>query len=154
MGESIMKKNVNKQDVKLEIYNIDESSKETYPLYASKVAAGFPSPADDYVELKLDLNKYLIKHPSATFYVKVKGDSMKGGGINDSDILVVDRALEPKNNDIAVCVIDGEFTVKKLKKTKNELYLMPENPEFDPIKVSEYNDFQVWGIVAYIIHKT
>jgi DNA polymerase V len=149
-----MKKKVIKKEEELEFYRVDESTKLSPPLFASKVMAGFPSPAEDYIELKLDLNKYLIRHPSATFYVKVKGDSMKGAGICDGDILVVDRALEPKNNDIAVCVIDSEFTVKKLRKTKDEFFLVPENPDFKPIKVTEYNDFQVWGIVAYIIHKT
>ena len=149
-----MKKKESKKDVSLEFYKIDEASKLSTPLFSSKVAAGFPSPADDYVELKLDLNKYLVKHPSATFYVKVKGDSMQGASIKDGDILLVDRALDPKNNDIAVCIIDGEFTVKKLMKTKNEFFLIPENAEFKPIKVTEYNDFMVWGVVAYIIHKT
>jgi DNA polymerase V len=149
-----MKKKELKTEPKLEFYKIEESIKTGPPLYLSKVAAGFPSPADDYVELKLDLNKFLIQHPSATFYVKVKGDSMKNGGINDGDILVVDRSLEPRNNHIAVCILDGEFTVKKLKKIKDKLFLIPENPDFEPINVTERHDFKIWGIVSYIIHKT
>jgi DNA polymerase V len=147
------KTKTNKKPV-LEVYKVDNSSIADSPLFTSGVSAGFPSPADDYIELKLDLNKYLIKHPSATFYVKVKGDSMKNAGINDEDILIVDRALEPRNNDIVVCVIDSEFTVKKIKKTKDSLYLLPENPEYKPIKVTESNSFQVWGVVSYVIHKT
>jgi DNA polymerase V len=138
--------------VSLKVYSVDSSSNLKSPLFTSGVSAGFPSPADDYVELKLDMNKYLIKHPSATFYVKVKGDSMKGAGINDGDILVVDRALEPQNNDIVVCVIDSEFTVKKIKKTKDSLFLIPENLDYKPIKVSESNSFQVWGVVSFVIH--
>lgn len=145
--------NKGKKGLSIEFFTAEDTSKAISTLYGSGVSAGFPSPADDYVELKLDLNKYLIRHPSATFYVKVKGDSMKGAGINDGDILVVDRSLEPKNNDVAVCVIDSEFTVKKLRKTKDELYLMPENEEFKPIRVTEDNNFQVWGVVTYIIHK-
>lgn len=147
------KKDINEKQ-KLEVFLPEEKGSSKHPIYSTPIWAGFPSPADDYTELKLDLNKFLIKHPSATFYVKVKGDSMKGAGINDGDILVVDRAIEPKNNDIAVCVINSEFTVKRLKKTKDALFLAPENNEYKPIKVTEFNDFQVWGIVAYIIHKT
>jgi DNA polymerase V len=146
-------KSVNKKH-KLEIFTVEDSQSYKPPLYFQGVSAGFPSPADDYTELKLDMNKHLIKHPSATFFVKVKGDSMKDAGINDGDILVVDRALEPKNNDISVCVIDGEFTLKKLRKTKDALFLIPENPEYKSIKVTEYNNFQVWGIVTFIVHKT
>jgi DNA polymerase V len=123
------------------------------PLVLGCVPAGFPSPADDYVENKLDLNKYLIQHPSATFYVKVKGHSMMGAGITDGDMLVVDRAIEPRNNDIAVCVIDGEFTVKRVNKVNNDVYLIPENPEFKAIRISEGQNFQVWGVVQYVIHK-
>lgn len=117
------------------------------------VPAGFPSPAEEYLEPKLDLNQFLIKHPSATFFVKVQGNSMINAGIHNDDILIVDRALEPKNGDIAVCVIDGEFTVKRLQIINNELYLAPENGEYEPIKVTEFQDFKVWGIVTFVIHK-
>jgi DNA polymerase V len=123
------------------------------PLYNSGVSAGFPSPADDYVENKLDLNKHLISHPSATFYVRVKGSSMIGAGIKDGDLLIVDRALEPGNNDIAVCIIDGDFTVKRINKHNGDVYLIPENPDFKAIRITETNNFQVWGVVAYVIHK-
>ncbi len=117
------------------------------------VPAGFPSPADEYLEPKLDLNEFLIKHPSATFFVRVQGDSMTGAGICNGDILIVDRALEPKNGDIAVCVIDGEFTVKRLQIISDEVYLAPENGNYKPIKVTTFQDFRVWGIVTYVIHK-
>lgn len=150
--ETVRLKKIN-QTSKLEFYSIDTAAGLELPLYQTKVSAGFPSPADDYTDLKIDLNKTLIKHPSATFYVKVKGVSMSNAGIQDGDILIVDRSLEAKNNCIAVCVIDGEFTVKRVSKVKNELYLLPENKEYKPIKITEYNNFEIWGIVSYVIHK-
>jgi len=98
------------------------------PLFLSSVKAGFPSPADDFVETRLDLNEYLIDHPEATFFVRVSGDSMIRAGIHTGDILIVDRSLEPKNNDIVIAIIDGEFTVKRLKKYGDRVFLVPENP--------------------------
>lgn len=142
-----------KETDKFQFFTIDISEEAEIPFFASSVSAGFPSPADDYVELSLDLNKHLIKHPSATFYARVKGYSMINAGINDGDLLVVDRALDIYDNCIAVCIIDGEFTVKRLKKLKNKILLIPENKEYRPIEVTEFNDFEVWGIVAYVIHK-
>jgi DNA polymerase V len=138
---------------KFEFYSVDIAEELEVDFVESKVSAGFPSPADDYLELKLDLNKHLIKHPTATFYIKVKGNSMLNAGINDGDMLIVDRSLEPKNGDVAVCVIDGEFTVKRIHSYNGEITLMAENPKYKPIKVNEYDDFQVWGVVTYIIHK-
>ena len=110
------------QTPSLDFYTVDNRIKLEVPFFNSPISAGFPSPAEDYVDLKLDLNKFLIKHPSATFYVRVKGDSMKNAGIFDNDILIVDKALDPKNGDIAVCVLDGEFTVKRIKKQKDQLF--------------------------------
>ncbi len=138
---------------KFQFFSSDISGEREIPFFASSVSAGFPSPADDYVELSLDLNKHLIKHPSATFYARVKGDSMIDAGINDGDLLVVDRALDISDNCIAVCIIDGEFTVKRLKKSAGKILLIPENKQYKAIEVSEFNDFEVWGIVAYVIHK-
>jgi DNA polymerase V len=100
----------------LDFYSSAITSDFEIPLYASTVSAGFPSPADDYLELSLDLNQYLIKHPAATFYVRVKGDSMINAGIHDGDLLIVDKSMEPGNDDVVVCVINGEFTVKTLKR--------------------------------------
>ncbi len=136
----------------LEFFSPAKVSNQHIPFADFSVPAGFPSPAEEYLEPKLDLNQYLVKHPAATFFVRVQGDSMIGAGIHDNDILVVDRALEPKNGDIAVCVIDGEFTVKRLQIIDNEMYLAPENGKYKPIKVTKFQDFQVWGIVTYIIH--
>jgi len=123
------------------------------PLQVSRLSAGFPSPADDFTDVKLDLNDHLIKHPSATFFVQVSGDSMTGAGIFDGDLLVVDRSLEPKNKSIIVAVLDGELTVKRLKKIEAAIMLVPENPDYDSIDVSEDADFSVWGVVVWVLHK-
>ena len=117
------------------------------------VSAGFPSPAEDFLEPTLDLNKYLIHNPPATFCVKVNGNSMKGERINSGDILIVDRSLEPKNNTIVLAVLDGEFTVKRIQKRGSQLFLKPENETFKPIEITEEIDFKVWGVVTHIIHK-
>ena len=123
------------------------------PYFDHGVSAGFPSPALDFMETAIDLNKALSENPLATFYIKVEGNSMTGAGIDDKDVLVVDRSIEPQNNKIAICYIDGEFTVKRIKREKEGLWLMPENPKYEPIKVTEENQFLVWGIVTYVIKK-
>lgn len=121
--------------------------------YVGGVNAGFPSPADDYLDLKIDLNKELVKNPEATFYARVRGKSMIDAGLSDGDVLVIDRSLDPVNNRIAVCYVDGEFTVKRIRIEKDCCWLIPENDEFAPIKVISENDFIIWGIVAYVIKK-
>ena len=121
------------------------------PIIQEGVSAGFPSPAIDFMENSIDLNTALCKNPLATFYIKVKGNSMIDAGINDKDVLVVDRSLEPQNNKIAICFIDGEFTVKRIQVEKECLYLMPENPNYQPIRVTEENELIIWGIVTYVI---
>ena len=137
----------------LEFYSAETTTELKIPLFESGVSAGFPSPADDYLDLPIDLNEFLIKHPAATFYVRVKGNSMEGAGILNGDLLIVDRAEEPRNKSIVLGVIDGEFTVKRIKKKGSDLYLMPDNPEFKPIKIDDNMDFQVWGVVTYVVHK-
>lgn len=124
-------------------------------LYAAKVSAGFPSPSTDYLEGKLDLNEHLIKNPPATFFVRVSGDSMIGAGIHPDDILVVDRSIEPKSGKIVIAVVDGELTVKRLQRSSvgNNVYLVPENPKYNKITITEEMCFQVWGVVTYVIHK-
>jgi DNA polymerase V len=122
-------------------------------LYGAKVSAGFPSPANDYLEGKLDLNEHLIKNPPATFFVRVSGDSMIGVGIYPEDILVVDRGEEPKNGKIVIAVINGELTVKRLQRGRDGVFLLPENPNYTPIIITPEMDFQVWGVVTYVIHK-
>lgn len=120
---------------------------------AENIRAGFPSPAEEYIELAFDLNKELIKNPSSTFYGRVRGNSMIDAGINEGDILVIDKSIYPNDGKQAVCYIDGEFTLKTFKITKDEIYLMPANPDFKPIKITPENEFMVWGIVTYVIHK-
>ena len=137
----------------LEFYSAETTTELKIPLFESGVSAGFPSPADDYLDLPIDLNEFLIKHPAATFYVRVKGNSMEGDGIRNGDLLIVDRAEEPRNKSIVLGVIDGEFTVKRIKKKGSDLYLMPDNPEFKPIKINDNMNFQVWGVVTYVVHK-
>ncbi len=123
------------------------------PLFLTPVKAGFPSPAEDFVEGKLDLNEHLIRHPAATFFVRVNGDSMKGAGICPGDILIVDRSLEAESGRIIIAVINGEFTVKRLARKNQDIYLEAEHPNYPPIHIEKDWDFQVWGVVTYIIHQ-
>jgi len=123
------------------------------PLYHSKVAAGFPSPADDYISKKLDLNEYLIKHPAATFLVRATGDSMINAGIHHNDILIVDRSLKPTVGKIIIVAIDGQLTVKRLQKNANGKFLLvPDNPAYKPIEISEGSETCIWGVVTQVIH--
>ena len=117
------------------------------------ISAGFPSPADDFKEIRISLDRELIKNREATFYARVSGDSMIGAGLEDGDLLVIDRSLNPENGKIAVCLIDGEFTVKRIKKIKKNFYLMPENKKYNPIEIKEGDELIVWGIVEYVIKK-
>ena len=137
----------------LDFFAVDETTLLSIPMFSDSVQAGFPSPAEDHLDLDLNLNDYLVQNPSATFCVKAIGESMKDAGIKSGDIMIVDKSLEPKNRSIVLAVIDGEFTVKRVNVNNDELYLMPENSNFPPIKITEEMDFQVWGIVTYIIHK-
>lgn len=138
---------------KLTFFLPDFESELKIPFIKEGVSAGFPSPAADFMETNIDLNKELSENQLATFYIKVKGNSMIDAGINDKDVLVVDRSLEPQNNKIAICFIDGEFTVKRILVEKECLYLMPENPNYSPIKITEENELIIWGIVTYVIKK-
>ena len=138
---------------KLTFFLPDYESELKIPFIKEGVSAGFPSPAADFMETNIDLNKELSENQLATFYIKVKGNSMIDAGINDKDVLVVDRSLEPQNNKIAICFIDGEFTVKRILVEKDCLYLMPENANYSPIKVTEENQLVIWGIVTYVIKK-
>ena len=111
------------------------------------ISAGFPSPADDFKEIRISLDKELIKNKEATFYARVSGESMVGAGLDDGDLLVIDRSSNPLSGKIAVCLVDGEFTVKRIKKEKNKLYLVPENKKYKPIELKEENELIIWGIV-------
>jgi DNA polymerase V len=130
----------------------DRSTKWARPLFLASVSAGFPSPAEDYIEGRLDLNRHLIKHPAATFFVRVAGDSMIGAGIHPGDILVVDRALEPQDSNVVIAVIDGELTVKRISQRQGKLFLVPDNQAYEPLEILEEMEFEVWGVVTSVIH--
>ncbi len=117
------------------------------------ISAGFPSPADDFKEIRISLDKELVKNSESTFYARVSGDSMIGAGLDDGDLLLIDRSLNAENGKIAICLIDGDFTVKRIKKEKSNIYLMPENKNYKPIKLKQENDLFIWGIVTYVIKR-
>ncbi len=135
-----------------EILPADADAPLPLPLYVARVAAGFPSPADDYIENTLDLNRHLVKHPAATFYVRVEGNSMIGAGIHSGDILVVDRSLDPTHGKIVIAVLNGEFTVKRLERRGGALRLLPENDSYPAVEITDAMDFTIWGVVTNVIH--
>ena len=136
---------------KITFFHPDFENSIELPFVSSGIKAGFPSPAADFDGSKISLDNVLVKNREATFYAKASGTSMIGAGIDDGDILVIDRSIEPQNNKIAVCFIDGEFTVKRIKIEKDCVYLMPENTAFQPIKITDENALVIWGIVTYVI---
>lgn len=135
----------------LTFHKPDTSSRQELPVAGGDVKAGFPSPADDFIDSPLDLNREFVHNPSSTFFVRVSGDSMAGDGIGDGDLLIVDKSLAPYDGCIAICFVDGEFTVKRVKMEKSCVWLMPSNPKYKPIRVDAGNDFMVWGIVRHVI---
>jgi DNA polymerase V len=134
------------------VFAFERKSRLKLPLYLAKVPAGFPSPADDFLDKRLDLNEHLVKHPAATFFVKVQGSSMIQAGIHSGDILIVDRALEPADKRIVVAAVNGELTVKRLRKRKERVFLASENPDFKDMEVTSEMGFEVWGVVTHVIH--
>lgn len=137
----------------ISIHNIDLSSHLPLQFADEGIKAGFPSPAQDYLEQAIDLNKELIRHPASTFYGRVVGNSMRDEGIEEGDILIIDKSLELIDDDLAVCFLDGEFTVKRVRLESDAAWLVPSNSEYPLIKVTKDNDFMVWGIVTYTIKK-
>ena len=137
----------------LTFFTPDKTDRLGALFYDTGISAGFPSPAEDFKEQRLSLDKELIKNKEATFFARVSGQSMIGAGLDDTDLLVIDRSLEPANNKIAVCFLDGEFTVKRLKVDKDNVWLQPENPNYPIIKITSENDFIIWGIVTNVIKK-
>jgi DNA polymerase V len=123
------------------------------PLAQNGVSAGFPSPADDFKEIRISIDQEVVKNAEATFYARVAGESMQGAGLDDGDLLVIDRSKEAQDNSIAVCFIDGEFTVKRLKVEADCIYLMPENSKYKPIRVTEENQLIIWGVVTFVVKK-
>lgn len=137
---------------RLEVIGFEPRSHMELPLHLCAVQAGFPSPADDYIDKTLDLNEHLVRHPAATFFVRVCGDSMRDARLHDGDILIVDRAETPRNNQVVVAALDGELTVKRIRRTAEGLWLMPENPEYPPIEVHPEQGLEIWGVVTHVIH--
>lgn len=139
-------------DLQLTLYTADTTAHLSRPVSEATIRAGFPSPGQDYVNLSIDLNRYLIKHPAATFFARVEGLSMSGEGIDEGDLLVIDRSLKPENNDLAVCCIEGDFTLKRIQLLSDgNVRLLPSNPDFKPIDISTDDEFSVWGIVTATI---
>ena len=134
------------------IYSFEKRSKVVRPLFLSGVSAGFPSPADDYIDRDLDLNEHLITNPAATFFVRVAGDSMTGAGINNNDILIVDRSVAPISGKIVIAVINGELTVKRLIKTESSCRLVAENPDYSDIEITGEMELEIWGVATSAIH--
>lgn len=143
-----------KSDEIAEIYTASTTKKVLIPILEGKVSAGFPSSAENFIDKSLDLNDLIIKHRAATFFIRVKGNSMIQAGINSHDILVVDRSLAVANNRIIIARINDELTVKRIKLEGEKLFLMAANDEYKPIEITEEMDFEVWGIVTFVIHQT
>ena len=127
--------------------------KRPLPIFESGVSAGFPSPAEDHLDLSLDLNEYIVKHPSSTFYIYAKGDSMIDSNIQDGDLMVVDKSINPNNKSIVIAVINGEFTVKRILYIDKKMYLSPDNQKYNPIEITTDMDFEIWGVVTHVIHQ-
>ncbi|MDE6197874.1 MAG: translesion error-prone DNA polymerase V autoproteolytic subunit [Muribaculaceae bacterium] len=140
-----------KRFVTLELFRPDTSSSVELPYADGGIQAGFPSPAQDYINEYIDLNREIVRHPASTFYGRVSGDSMIDEGIEEGDILVIDRSLEPDDGDLAVCCLDGEFTLKRIKLSAGTVWLIPSNETFDPILVTPDHRFEVWGVVTHTI---
>ena len=137
----------------VKIIPADTTSHVSLPYADQGIQAGFPSPAQEYISESIDLNSEIVKHPAATFYGRVSGDSMIGEGIEDGDLLVIDRSLEPENGDLAVCCVEGEFTLKRIKIEPDRVWLIPANESFDPIIVSKDSQFAIWGVVTHTIKR-
>jgi DNA polymerase V len=151
-GANFNSADLNRTNLSSAIYQPDYATPHSLTLFMIPVSAGFPSLAEDYIEGKLDLNTYLVQHPSATFFVRVAGDSMVGAGIHSGDLLVVDRALEPVLGRVVIAVVNGELTVKRLCKNGQRLLLLAENNSYHPLEINEHTEFQIWGVVTNVIH--
>lgn len=135
----------------IELFTVSTETTLALPVVSENISAGFPSPAMDFIDLTIDLNKHVIKNRDATFFGRVKGKSMKDIGISDGDLLVIDKSIKPANDHIAVCYLDGEFTIKRIVIENSKCWLVPANKAYQPLEIQEHNDFLVWGIVTYVI---
>lgn len=141
------------RNIRLEFINPDTHSELEVPMASSGVSAGFPSPADDFLEPPLDLNRTLVRNPASTFFARVVGDSMKDDCIIDGDLLIVDKSLQPRDGCVGVCFLDGEFTLKRVRMEDGKIILMPANKRYKPVEISGDDDFSIWGIATFTIHK-
>lgn len=141
------------REIRIKFITPETDSALDVPLATSGVSAGFPSPADDHLEPPLDLNRTLIRNPASTFFARVDGDSMKDDCIEDGDLVVVDKSVEPYDGCVAVCFLDGDFTLKRVRTGEGRIVLMPANKRYKPIKISRDDEFSVWGVVTYAIKK-
>ena len=142
---------MNGNSVTVDIFSADVSQSLALPYADQGIQAGFPSPAQDYLNESIDLNREIVKHPASTFYGRVEGESMIEEGIEPGDLLVIDRSIEPDDGDLNVCCVDGEFTLKRIRLERNRVWLQPSNEAFDPILVTPDNRFEIWGVVTYTI---
>ena len=134
--------------------SVSENAKViSLPLYLDRISAGFPSPADDYIEAELDLNRYLIRNPPDTFMVRVKSDALAGAGILDGDILIVDRSIGPRHGMIVVAMVNGEMSVRRLNRKNGNWVLDPENKDFQPLRIKPGQDLEIWGVVTGMVRK-
>lgn len=141
------------QTFTIDISHADTGIKLPLPYADHGIQAGFPSPAQDYISEAIDLNDEVVRHPAATFYGRVNGDSMIDEGIEDGDLIVIDRAIEPSDGDLAVCYVDGDFTLKRIKIEPDRIWLIPANETFDPILITSDNRFSIWGVVTFVIKR-
>lgn len=141
-------------EVSVDIFTPDLSSSLALPYADQGIQAGFPSPAQDHISESIDLNREIVSHPASTFYGRVSGESMIGDGIDPDDIIVIDRSLEPMDGDLAVCCLEGEFTLKRIKLEADSVWLIPANEAFDPILVTPECRFEIWGVVTYTIKRS
>jgi DNA polymerase V len=147
------KKSSSKKDKSFKIYKPQSVAVSKVDMYSYHIPAGFPSPAEDFIEKSLDLNEYLIRNKPATFLIKVEGNSMINAGINDGDLLIIDRSIEPGDGHVILGVLNGEFTIKRLKIKGSKIFLVPENENFGTIEITGDMDFKTWGVVTYSIHQ-
>ncbi|MBE2245750.1 MAG: translesion error-prone DNA polymerase V autoproteolytic subunit [Candidatus Competibacteraceae bacterium] len=148
-----MKQQIPYRETRLELFPVSAQKYQPLPLMPFPLSAGFPSPALDFTDNSIDLNNLLIAHPSATYFGRVQGNSMKNAGIHDGDLLIIDKSIAPENGKIAVCYLNGEFTIKRIQINASGLWLMPENEQYKPIKIEEDMQLTIWGVVTYIIKK-
>lgn len=147
------KPTTDRHEIRLRIISPDTSTEAEFQVAASGISAGFPSPADDHLEPPLDLNRALVRNPAATFFARVAGDSMQDDGIADGDLVVVDKSLEMYDGCVAVCFLDGEFTLKRVRLGEGKIVLVPANKRYKEIEIGRDRDFAIWGVVTYAIKK-